>query len=369
MKQTTYLKTIAEVSAGQGAPQGQQYFGKVGHPFVRAGSLEFLLSGGDENSLEKINDDVAKKFQLRLFPEGTILFAKSGMSATKDRVYVLQNSCYVVSHLATIIPKKEIDSEFLKYWFRRFRPSQLIRDKAYPSIRLSDIEEIKVPSVSEPIKIKTSAILAKAESTIEKRAHINKLTDEFLKSAFLEMFGDPVKNTKGWGIAFGKDLFILSSGKFNPSKNLDNSYPYPSYGGNGIMGYFNDYLVEFPTIVIGRVGVYCGCVHLTRGKCWVSDNAIYIKQFKKDIDLQFLFYLLWFHQLNRYADISGQPKITQKPLEKLKVILPPLPQQKKFATLVQKVESLKQKQKESEKELNNLFNSLMQEAFQGEFFS
>src|SRR4030042_2668938 len=201
-----HLKGIAVISSGQGAPQGEKYFTNEGHPFIRVGSLELLLNGNNEDSLEKVNDETANKYKLRLYPKGTILFAKSSMSSTKDRGYMIKKACYVVNHLATIIPSKKIDSAFLTYWLRLFRPSRLIKDKSYPSIRLSDIEEVQIPLPPLPTQRKIASILEKAESAREKRKQANHLTDEFLKSAFLEMFGDPIRNSKGWKICEVKDV-------------------------------------------------------------------------------------------------------------------------------------------------------------------
>lgn len=98
----TTLRTLATVSAGQGAPKDNE-FSESGTPFVRAGSLEALIGGKSEVELELVSDEIAKRRKLRLYPKGTVVFAKSGMSATKDRIYVLQSPAYVVSHLAIVL--------------------------------------------------------------------------------------------------------------------------------------------------------------------------------------------------------------------------------------------------------------------------
>src|SRR5258706_9028782 len=123
------LSTIADVSAGQGAPK-QNEFSDSGIPFVRAGSLEDLLSGKKEADLELVPDEIAKKRKLKLYPKGAILFAKSGMSATKGRIYVLQNPAYVVSHLAILTPKDNVHTEYLRLALKQFLPSVLIKDPA-----------------------------------------------------------------------------------------------------------------------------------------------------------------------------------------------------------------------------------------------
>ena len=63
---------------------------------------------------------------------------------------------------------------------------------------------------------------------------------------------------------------------------------------------------------------------------------------------------------------AGQKRVPVSFLKTLNVSIPPLADQEKFANIVQKLEKLKEKQRESEEELNNLFNSLMQRAFKGE---
>ena len=107
-----FLKKIAEITPGQGAPQKEDHFGETGNPFIRAGNLEQLLSNNNEDALKKVNINIAKKYKLRLFPINTGIFAKSGMSSLKNRIYITQNKCYLVNHLAAIIVKGKIDSKY-----------------------------------------------------------------------------------------------------------------------------------------------------------------------------------------------------------------------------------------------------------------
>lgn len=152
------------------------------------------------------------------------------------------------------------------------------------------------------------------------------------------MFGDPINNDKKFAEKTGQQCFKFSSGKFL-DKNDRVFKGYPAYGGNGIAWKSRNYLIDNPTIIIGRVGAYCGNVRTTHGKVWISDNAIYIKEFKNlDFNLVFLLELMKVIDFSRFADFSGQPKITQKPLEKQKYILPPLSLQNEFADFVAQVD-------------------------------
>ncbi|VSL91010.1 restriction modification system DNA specificity subunit [Streptococcus pneumoniae] len=159
-----------------------------------------------------------------------------------------------------------------------------------------------------------------------------------VKSRFNEMFGDPLNNNKKFAVKTGQQCFKFSSGKFL-DKHDRVFEGYPAYGGNGIAWKSRKYLIDNPTIIIGRVGAYCGNVRTTHGKVWISDNAIYIKEFKNsDFNLVFLLELMKVIDFSKFADFSGQPKITQKPLENQKYILPPLALQNEFADFVAQVD-------------------------------
>ncbi|VRT85275.1 type I RM modification enzyme [Streptococcus pneumoniae] len=159
-----------------------------------------------------------------------------------------------------------------------------------------------------------------------------------VKSRFNEMFGDPLNNNKKFAVKTGQQCFKFSSGKFL-DKHDRVFEGYPAYGGNGIAWKSRKYLIDNPTIIIGRVGAYCGNVRTTHGEVWISDNAIYIKEFKNsDFNLVFLLELMKVIDFSKFADFSGQPKITQKPLENQKYILPPLALQNEFADFVVQVD-------------------------------
>ena len=183
------------------------------------------------------------------------------------------------------------------------------------------------------------------------------------KSQFVEMFGDIKSNDKNWKTKNGSELFIFSSGKSNKTSNLSSNFEYKCYGGNGITGLSKDYLIDYDTIVIGRVGAYCGSVHTTEGKVWITDNAIYIKEFKEDYNIKFLKELFEVIDFHRFANFSGQPKITQQPLQNYSYILPPIELQNQFADIVKQIDKQKFEIENSLKEMQELYESLMEKYF------
>ena len=112
------------------------------------------------------------------------------------------------------------------------------------------------------------------------------------------------------------DIAILKNGKKRPTSQGT----IPVYGGNGIMDYVDVYNDEY-NIVVGRVGAYCGCVYLSEGKCWVSDNAISVKA-KQGTDNKFLFYLLCNQNINHYHIGGAQPLMTPDIISRIEVSIP-----------------------------------------------
>lgn len=189
MKQT--LKEIATISAGQGAPQGDENYCDNGTPFVKAGNLSELLAGKPIQDIQQVSEEVAKKHRLKLYRKGTVLFAKSGMSCLKGYTYVLPIDAYVVSHLACVTPNEDT-STYLKYYFTYHRPNQLIKDEAYPSISLEDIGNLQIDMKTQSERERITCFLEQTKSIISLRQHQLQSLDTLTKARFIEMFGDPV---------------------------------------------------------------------------------------------------------------------------------------------------------------------------------
>ena len=187
------LGDIASVKAGNVAPK-KGLFSERGIPFVRAGSLSRLLDGESPRSLERIDKMTADKLGMQLFPEGTILFAKSGMSCMTGNVYVLKEPCYVVSHLACVAIDNTELTLYLKHYFRWNKPNALVENPSFPSIRLGKIKdmEIRLPDARQIARWVST--LERIEGLMETHEHQLSLLDDLVKSRFVEMFGDPVEN-------------------------------------------------------------------------------------------------------------------------------------------------------------------------------
>ena len=115
----------------------------------------------------------------------------------------------------------------------------------------------------------------------------------------------------------------------------------PVFGGNGILDYCNSFNSQGESIIIGRVGEYCGNVNYYSGFCWISDNAILVKikeELKEELNVKYLYYYLISAKLREFQVGSSQPLITQEILKNIIILLPPLPEQKAIAEVLSSID-------------------------------
>lgn len=157
----------------------------------------------------------------------------------------------------------------------------------------------------------------------------------------------PTKKTKAfynteipsdWEVIELGEVFKLTSGKTKPEvlfeETIDSNI-YPVFGGNGIIGFASVYNTEGKNILIGRVGEYCGVTRYVDEKCWITDNALYSKDFLKCVNIKYLAYKLQFDDLSKLRNKGGQPLISQGPISIHKVCLPKsLNEQKSIAQVL-----------------------------------
>ena len=144
------------------------------------------------------------------------------------------------------------------------------------------------------------------------------------------------KLPEGWCETTLKYVMTIKSGDSINVRNCTQGH-YPIYGGNGITGYTDDYNIKESTIVIGRVGYYCGSVYFVKEKAWVSDNA-FITTIHKDLFYKnYLYYLLQFLNLRKYSNSTAQPVISGKTIYPIHAIIPPIQEQHRIVTKIEEI--------------------------------
>ena len=304
--------------------------------------LEHLIPG--EIRLKEWSEDTNTTFT-KAFHKGQVLFGRRRAYLKKAAVASVDGIC---SGDITVISAKQdkILPELLPFVIQNDDFFDFAVGKSAgslsPRVKWSKLKEYEFNLPSLPQQRKLAKLLWSFVDAKEAYEDLICQTDELVKSQFIEMFGDPKNAAAKPGMVKGEMLFSLASGKANTIENLNDQYPYECYGGNGITGNSKNYLVKDPTIVIGRVGEYCGSVHMTSPFSWITDNAIYITDYdEKTINLEFLYRECQVMDFHRFAATVGQPKITQKPLLESFYIVPTMERQNQYVDIAEQSDKSK----------------------------
>ena len=154
----------------------------------------------------------------------------------------------------------------------------------------------------------------------------------------------PFEIPESWKLVRLGDIISIKSGNGLTSTQMIDG-PIPVYGGNGITGYHNESFLHEKTIVIGRVGFYCGSVHITEPEAWVTDNAFITTYPQKSIDRAYLVYILRHMNLGRNNNATAQPVVSGKKIYPLPFPLPPLAEQRRIVAKLDKLLPLCEKLK------------------------
>ena len=314
------------------------------------------------DSIRHITEQGKNKTGLTYMPVGTVILS-SRAPIGKTAITGCEMCCN--QGFKNLICTDKIYNEYL-YFFLKGKTeylNSLGRGATFKELSKSIVENIEIPLPTYSVQKQIALQMSKIESIISLRKQQLSKLDELVKSRFVEMFGDYRINDKGFETKKGQELFKFSSGKFLPEeKRLENGVPV--YGGNGIAWYTNLPLIDYPTIIIGRVGAQCGNIHAVTTPVWITDNAIYIKEQRiKAYTLEFLTELMKMMDFYQYADFSGQPKITQKPLETIEYIMPTFNLQKEYTAFVEQIDKSKSEIQKSLENLETLKKALMQKYF------
>ena len=250
----------------------------------------------------------------------------------------------------------------------------------------SDFEkyEFELPSIEKQREL--SDLLWAMQRTKQAYQELLAKTDELVKSQFIEMFGDPIKNDKNFPVHRFGDIATSRLGKMLDKKKQTGLYPKPYLANANVqwfkfdleslnqMDFNEDDQVEFALedgdLLVcegGEVG-RCAIWHEEMEDCYFQ-KAIHRVRCNKELVLpEYIAHLFYYHsQINGFSDVVGsKATIAHLPGDKLKemrIFIPPITLQKAFISITQQTDKSKFELKQNIENINSLMRSLMRQDF------
>jgi type I restriction enzyme S subunit len=333
-----------------------------------------------------------------IIQKNDVLVVKDG--ATTGKVaYVDENFPYIDASINEhiFICRSNLEIIFPKFlFFHIFSPrgqrqiAKSYHGSAQGGITFSFADEYKILLPPFPIQRQIVAVLEQAEALKRQRQEADALTGALLQSVFYEIFGDPVRNERGWETKKLKDISEIVSGvtkgrKFNGKPTIFVPYLRVANVQDGFLDLTEIKEIEVLESDIAKYQLKSGDVILTeggdrdklgRGHVWyeqiplcLHQNHIFrVRLHEKFLNPEFFSYLIGSTYGKKYfaksaKQTTGIASINSTQLKNFPVFLPPLALQQQFARVVSEVERIREQQEASGREIEGLFEGLTQRAF------
>jgi len=362
-----------------------------------------FTNNGRLNLHEVVTRDIAlTKVNKKKLVKGDTIIEKSGGSPTQPVgrvVYFNEDDLYLCNNFTSVIrPKENVNGKYL-FWFlfnnHISKKTLKYQNKTTGIINLkleNYINEVEIPLPPLPIQEKIAAILDKADELRCKDQELLKKYDELAQAIFIDMFGDPVKNEKGWDVKRleevcskigsgstprgGKEAYKSNGISLIRSLNIhQNEFKYKdlafiddeqAYLLRNVIVEPNDVLFNITGASVCRTTIVPDQVLPARVNQHVAILRLNQLQLKSDYFVRLLNNQNMNRLLYGIATQGGATReaITKEQLEKLEIPIPPHHLQETFAKKIELINQLKEQANAEKSE--ELFQSLLQRAFKGE---
>lgn len=373
------LSKLLDISIGRTPSRNESSYWGKGHRWV---SIRDLNSKVVTETKEQITDRAVTDARCKVVKKGTLLFS---FKLTIGKMAFAGCDLFTNEAIAAFAIKdeKELRPEFLYYALQSATyggSNQAVMGKTLNSKSLAEIE-IPVPPLDDQIRI--AHLLSKVEGLIaQRKQHLQRL-DDLLKSVFLKMFGDPVRNEKAWEKKTAIDYAgCIVPGRDKP-KSFSGATPWVTTGDLQHLGYTSksrneiglsdDEIKEVRARVVPKSSVLLTCVgDLGVVSICTTDMVInqqlHAFQISEVMSEEFFMYSLSFQKKYMYRNASQTtlPYMNKSICNGVPMIRPPKDLQDKFAKTVRFAHGIKARYQQSLTDLEALYGALSQQAFKGE---
>lgn len=325
-----------------------------------------------------------------IFDDELVLLAEDGGnfgSKTKPIAYRVSGKCWVNNHAHVLKPKKDFNVDYLCYSLMFYNTDGLINGATRQKLTQATMRQMLIPQRAYQEQCDIVAQMNKVNLIIKTRQNQLQKLDELVKARFVELFGDPISNPMNWnkrtlkevctklndGTHFSPESFSMGDYKYITAKNIKASgfdFSNITYVPEAVhRPIFERCNPEQGDVLYIKDGATTGIaiVNTLKEEFTLLSSVALLKQNRNVINGYFLAALL--NNADMYSDIRnnmGGAAITRLTIAKLnavKVIVPPLDLQNRFAAFVEQVDKSKVAVQKSLGEAQHLFDCLMQEYF------
>ncbi len=321
-----------------------------------------------------------------IFDDELVLLAEDGGnfgSKTKPIAYRVSGKCWVNNHAHVLKPKKDFNVDYLCYSLMFYNTDGLVNGATRQKLTQATMRQMLIPQRAYQEQCDIVAQMNKVNLIIKTRQNQLQKLDELVKARFVEMFGNPVANEKGWHIELLKDVCNGIGDGLHGTPEYDEVGTYPFINGNNLTNgtieitpstkmvnietYANHYIEISDNAILLSINGTLGKLALYNGeKVMLGKSACYCN-LRPEINREFVYGVMrtnaFAEFLESNATASTIKNVGLKAIRNFRLIVPPDDLQTKFVAFSRRIDKSKVAVQKSLNEAQLLFDSLMQQYF------
>ena len=284
-----------------------------------------------------------------IFDDELVLLAEDGGNfGSKERpiAYRVSGKCWVNNHAHVLKAKPNMHVDYLCYALMFYDTEGLVNGATRQKLTQAAMRQMVIPYRDMTEQLQIIKKISQIVRSIEKRKEELQLLDQLVKSRFIELFGDPETNPKGWTRQrLDQICENLDSRRVPITSTNRKAGNYPYYGASGIVDYVKDYIFDEDILLISEDGANLvmrstPIAFSVSGKVWVNNHA-HVVRFESKATQKYIEICFALTDISGSITGTAQPKLNQAKLNAMMFCVPPIELQEQFATFVEQTDKSK----------------------------
>lgn len=368
-----------------------EYWDSPDVPWITPKDVSDLACPTLEDAPEYISEAGFKSCSTSMLPKGSVLVTSR---APIGNIAIAGRDLCTNQGFKSLIPSESVDGLYLYYCMKHSsqRLQALGNGATFKEVSKKIVEEFEIPLPPLSEQKRIASILDKADAIRRKRQQAIQLADDFLRAVFLDMFGDPVTNPKGWEVKpLGSFCSFQGGFAFKSSDYADSGVPLVkisnvhfenvewediSYVAEGFLASRSDFSLKTGDLVMAMTRPIIkslNAVKLVEIKerdipALLNQRVGRFRRYEDVVARGFLKYFLYSDyfksEVEKLCSVALQPNVSSNQIESIYCYLPPRSIQEQFSRIVSSVSVFEPKLKVAA--IENLVTALSQKAFAGQ---
>ena len=335
----TKLRDICRFQSGGTPSRGTPAYFNGNVPWITTVALNGDVIDGNQ-AIEWITDEAIAKSAAKIVPPHSVMVGtRVGIGKVAINSVPMSTSQDIISLIG--IDENKWDKKFICHLITANKEhlTSQARGATIKGIKIEAIADLVLPEISLKEQARISEVIGKVDALMHMHQQMAMNLEQLIKSRFIELFGDPIKNTQHRPTTAFVNVVTMQRGFDLPVQDRKQSGNIPVYGSNGVLDHHDQAKVCNGGVITGRSGTI-GKVFYTTGAYWPLNTTLFSVDTHEN-NIIYLAHLVRMFNLDRFTEGTGVPTLNRNKFHSAPIIDVPIDEQNQFAAFVEQTDKSK----------------------------